>query len=72
MSRVLAWGRLCAVSSIDAAEGDFPVQNPKAEFSLTVTATFPPDCTPPMTLAFTNVVVSDAEHDLSETFPGPF
>jgi hypothetical protein len=53
-------------------EGDFPVQNGKAEFSLTVTATFQPDCTPPMTLVFSNVTVSDAEHGLTATFPGPF
>jgi hypothetical protein len=55
-----------------SAEGDFPVQNGKAEFSLTLTATFQPDCTPPMTVVFTNVVVSDAEHGISVTFPGPF
>ena len=55
-----------------SAEGDFPVQNGKAEFSLTLTATFQPDCTPPMSVVFTNVVVSDTEHGLSETFPGPF
>src|SRR5690349_11064038 len=32
-----------------SAEGDFPVQNGKADFTLTVTATFQPDCSPPMT-----------------------
>jgi hypothetical protein len=55
-----------------SAEGDFPVQNGKAEFSLTVTATFQPDCTPPMTLVFSDVTVTDAEHDLTATIPGPF
>jgi hypothetical protein len=48
------------------------VQNGKALFDLTVTATFQPDCTPPMTLVFSNVTVSDAEHGLSASFPGPF
>jgi hypothetical protein len=55
-----------------SAEGDFPVQNGKALFSLMLTATFQPDCTPPMTLVFSDVTVSDAAHGLSVTFPGPF
>jgi hypothetical protein len=55
-----------------SAEGDFPVQNGKANFSLTVTATFQPDCTPPMSVVWTNVTVSDVEHGLSQSFPGPF
>ena len=55
-----------------AAGGDFPVQNGKAEFSLTGTATFQPDCTPPMTVVFTNVVVCDTEHDVCVRFPGTF
>src|SRR4051794_19708916 len=37
-------------ASVSAA-GDFPVQNGKAEFSLSVTAPFQPDCAPPMTVA---------------------
>jgi len=40
------------------AEGDFPVQNGKANFSLTATATFQPDCTPPMSLEFSNITVT--------------
>jgi hypothetical protein len=55
-----------------SAEGDFPVQNGKANFSLTVTATFQPDCTPPMTLRFVDVTVADVDHGISVTFPGPF
>src|SRR5215217_2549641 len=47
-----------------SAEGDFPVQNGKANFTLTLTATFQPDCTPPMTLVFTNVTVCDTTHDV--------
>ena len=54
------------------AGGDFPVQNGKANFELTLTATFQPDCSPPMSVVWTNVVVSDEEHGISESFPGPF
>jgi hypothetical protein len=48
-----------------SAAGDFPVQNGKANFSLTLTATFQPNCSPPMTVAFTNVTVTDAEHNVT-------
>jgi hypothetical protein len=48
-----------------SAEGDFPVQNGKAEFSLTLTATFQPECSPPMTVRFTNVVVTDETNGIS-------
>ena len=50
-----------------SAAGDFPVQNGKAEFSLTVTATFQPDCSPPMTVQFTDVTVTDTTSGI--TFP---
>src|SRR5437773_7446941 len=43
--------------SVSAAD-DFPVQNGRANFSLSVTATFQPDCTPPMTVAFTDITVT--------------
>jgi hypothetical protein len=55
-----------------SAEGDFPVQNGKAEFSLTLTATFQPDCTPPMTVVFTDVTVTDETSGISRSFPGTF
>jgi hypothetical protein len=55
-----------------SAEGDFPVQNGKADFSLTLTATFQPDCTPPMTVVFTNVTVTDTTNGISQSFPGTF
>src|SRR2546427_10888750 len=42
-----------------SAAGDFPVQNGRANFSLSVTATFQPECSPPMTVTFTDVTVSD-------------
>jgi hypothetical protein len=55
-----------------SAEGDFPVQNGKAEFSLTLTATFQPECSPPMTVAFTNVTVTDETNGISRSFSGTF
>jgi hypothetical protein len=55
-----------------SAEGDFPVQNGKANFSLSVTATFQPDCTPPMTVVFTDVKVTDTTHDISKNLTGTF
>jgi hypothetical protein len=55
-----------------SAEGDFPVQNGKANFSLTLTATFQPDCSPPMTVRFVDVTVADVDHGISVFFPGPF
>lgn len=55
-----------------SAEGNFPVQNGKADFSLTLTATFQPDCTPPMTVVFTNVTVTDTTNGISRSFSGTF
>ena len=55
-----------------SAEGNFPVQNGKADFSLTVTATFQPDCTPPMTVVFSNVTVTDTTSGISKSFSGTF
>jgi hypothetical protein len=52
--------------------GDFPVQNGKANYSLTITATFQPSCSPPMTVVFTNLVVTDTTHNISQSYPGPF
>lgn len=49
-----------------SAEGDFPVQNGKALFELTLTASFQPDCSPPMTVRFSDVVVADTEHKISK------
>jgi len=49
-----------------SAEGDFPVQNGKAVFTLTLIATFQPDCSPPMTVSWTNIVVTDTEHGVTK------
>jgi len=48
-----------------SAANDFPVQNGKANFSLSVTATFTPDCSPPMTVEFTNITVTDTTNNIS-------
>jgi hypothetical protein len=55
-----------------SASGDFPVQNGKAEFSLSLTATFQPDCTPPMTVVYTNVSVTDTTSGISKNLTGTF
>ena len=53
------------------AEGTFPVQNGKANFSLTLTATFQPKCSPPMTVVWGPVTITvsgDSFATFSETF----
>jgi hypothetical protein len=54
-----------------SAEGDFPVQNGKANFSLSLTATFQPDCSPPMSVQYTDITVTDTTNNISVFFPGP-
>jgi hypothetical protein len=58
------------------AEGTFPVQNGKALFSVTGTGTTSPDCSPPMTLRYSNVKVTVSgdsfDPDLVFAFPGTF
>ena len=58
------------------AEGTFPVQNGKALFSVTGTGTTDPDCSPPMTLQYSNVVVTVSgdsfDPDLVHAFAGVF
>jgi len=50
--------------------GDFPVQNGKANFSISGTATFQPDCTPPMSVEFSNVQLTvTADDGTFLTFP---
>ena len=55
-----------------ATNENVPVQNGKANFSLTLTATFKPECVPPMTLAFTNITVSDTTNGISTSLAGTF
>jgi hypothetical protein len=58
------------------AEGTFPVQNGKANFSVTGTGTTSPDCSPPMVLRYSNVVVTVSgdsfDPDLVFAFSGTF
>lgn len=44
------------------AEGTFPVQNGKAVFLLEATAVFSPNCSPPMSVEFSNISVCDDAH----------
>lgn len=39
-------------------EGDFPVQNGKANFDLTLVASFQPKCSPPMTVVWGPVTIT--------------
>jgi hypothetical protein len=55
-----------------SAEVTVPVQNGKANFSVSVTAVLQPDCTPPMTLVFTNVTVTDTTNGISVNLTGTF
>ena len=50
-----------------SAAGDFPVQNGKALFSLELIATFQPSCSPPMSVQWSNITVTDTTHGI--TFP---
>jgi hypothetical protein len=45
--------------------GDFPVQNGKTEGTLSLTAVFQPSCSPPMTVVFSNVVLTDTTNGIS-------
>src|SRR6266511_2135309 len=55
-----------------SAAGDFPVQNGKAIFSFTLTATFQPSCSPPMTVEWTDVTITDTTNNISTSLPGTF
>jgi len=55
-----------------SAAGDFPVQNGKANFSLSVTAVFQPSCSPPMTVQFTDVTVTDTTNGITANVSGTF
>ena len=55
-----------------SAGATVPVQNGKANFSLTVTASFSPSCSPPMTVVFSNVSVEDTTNGISANLTGTF
>lgn len=54
------------------ASADEPVQNGKAYFSLDLTAVFQPSCSPPMSIVYGDVTVSDTTNGISTTLPGTF
>lgn len=45
------------------AEGDFPVQNGKSNFTLSLDANFVPECSPPMTVEWSNLQVTVTADD---------
>lgn len=47
-----------------ATSVDVPVQNGKANYTLTGCAEFQPSCSPPMSVVFLNVLVTDETHGL--------
>lgn len=50
-----------------------PVQNGKANFSVTTNPpNFQPSCSPPMTVEFTNVTVTDTTNGITASVPGTF
>lgn len=55
-----------------SSAADVPVQNGKAAYTLFLTATFQPDCSPPMTVQFSNVVLTDTTNNLTKRFTGTF
>ena len=52
--------------------GDFPVQNGRAEGSLTLTASFTPQCSPPMTIRFSNITVTDTTSGITSKLSGTY
>lgn len=52
------------------ADGTFPVQSGKADWTLAVTAVFSPSCSPPMAVVFTDVSVTDTTNGLKLQIPG--
>jgi hypothetical protein len=44
-----------------------PVHNGQATYSIDATATFSPACTPPMTVQFTSLVLTDTTNNISVT-----
>jgi hypothetical protein len=52
------------------ASDTFPVQNGKADFTLSATATFQPDCQPEMTVAYTDITLTDTTNGITANIPG--
>lgn len=54
------------------AAGDFPVQSGHADFELNLVAVFQPSCSPPMSVVFGDVTVTDTTNGISVTLPGTY
>jgi hypothetical protein len=51
---------------------DEPVQNGKADYSVSATAVLQPECSPPMTIVFSDVTLTDTTSNLTVTpVPAP-
>jgi hypothetical protein len=50
-----------------SSEENVPVHNGQATYTITATATFQPDCTPPMEVRFTSLVLTDTTNNISVT-----
>jgi hypothetical protein len=50
-----------------SAAGDFPVQNGHTEGSLSVTATFQPACSPPMSVSYSSITLTDVTSGITTT-----
>lgn len=48
-----------------SAAGDFPVQNGHADFTLSLTAVFQPDCSPPMSVVWSDITVTDTTNGIT-------
>lgn len=58
-----------------STDGQFAVQNGQSTGTLTLTATFQPSCSPPMTVEYSNVTLTATEPDgtvITKTFSGTF
>jgi hypothetical protein len=57
-----------AVNKADVATAaDVPVQNGQSNYTLTGCATFQPECSPPMTVSLTDILITDTTNDLECT-----
>jgi hypothetical protein len=45
-----------------------PVQNGKADYSISLTATFQPHCSPPMSVVWSNLMLTDTTNGLVQRF----
>ena len=50
-----------------AADADVPVQNGKSNYTLSGCAVFQPECSPPMTVVFTDITVTDVTNGIDCT-----